>query len=455
MKNLSRLLFAMLLVFGFSNTYAQDENNPWAISVGINAVDFFPTGEDAPLGGTFDEFFNYGDHYNVLPSLSTVTVSRYLQDGFSLGVTGSLNKIEKWGDAAADNLSYYGLDGTITYSLGEKLNLESFEPYLGLGGGYTWVDEIGAGTLNGSLGFNYWFTDHIGVNVQSSYKHAFEDYLQTHFQHKVGISIKFGGTDTDGDGIYDKDDACPDVAGLEAFNGCPDTDGDGIQDSEDACPMEAGLAEFNGCPDGDGDGVPDKDDACPTEAGTASLNGCPDRDGDGVADKDDKCPDVAGPAANDGCPWPDSDGDGIADKDDECPNIAGVAENNGCPIVSAEVQKEITDLARAIYFVTGSSKFTNETEIRMEQISNIVNQYKTLRFDVEGHTDSTGSDKINNKLSQARADAVRTYLVENGFPADMITAKGFGSSNPIGDNKTSKGRQQNRRVEIFSEYAER
>ena len=99
--------------------------------------------------------------------------------------------------------------------------------------------------------------------------------------------------------------------------------------------------------------------------------------------------------------------------------------------------------------------FTDETEIRIEQISGIINQYKTLRFDVEGHTDSTGSDKINNKLSQARADAVRSYLIENGFPADMITAKGFGSSTPIGDNKTSKGRQQNRRVEIFSEYAER
>jgi outer membrane protein OmpA-like peptidoglycan-associated protein len=50
---------------------------------------------------------------------------------------------------------------------------------------------------------------------------------------------------------------------------------------------------------------------------------------------------------------------------------------------------------------------------------------------------------------------VRNYLITNGFPADMITAKGFGSKNPIGDNKTSKGRQQNRRVEIFSEFAER
>ena len=57
MKNLSRLSFAMLLVLGFSNTYAQDEDNPWPISFGVTAVDFYPTGEDAPLGGYFDEYF--------------------------------------------------------------------------------------------------------------------------------------------------------------------------------------------------------------------------------------------------------------------------------------------------------------------------------------------------------------------------------------------------------------
>jgi hypothetical protein len=68
----------------------------------------------------------------------------------------------------------------------------------------------------------------------------------SYFQH-AGLTFKFGGKDTDGDGIYDKDDACPEVAGLKEFNGCPDTDGDGIQDS-DACPDVFGLATLNGCP---------------------------------------------------------------------------------------------------------------------------------------------------------------------------------------------------------------
>ena len=467
MKHLKNLLLIALVVVFANNMNAQDEDNRWIIELGTNVVDFYPTGADSDLnppevspfsddmatGGFGEDFFNQ-DHWNIGGLLSNVRLGYYVGTGFTVGLNGSFNSISNIGDIEISKVSYAAADLDIKYAFIRKAKW--FDPYIFAGGGYTWLDGAGTGTANGGLGINFWFSKHVGMNVQTKYKHAFdEDKLLPHFQHALGFAVKFGGIDTDGDGIYDKYDACPEVAGLEAFNGCPDTDGDGIQDSEDACPNEAGLAEFNGCPDTDGDGVPDKDDACPNEAGPVELNGCPDRDGDGVADKDDKCPDVAGPAENEGCPWPDADGDGIFDKDDECPNIAGVAENNGCPIVSEAVQKEITDLARAIYFVTGSSKFTDETEIRMEQVSSILNQYQTLRFDVEGHTDSTGSDKINTKLSQARADAVRDYLISKGFPADMITSKGFGSANPLGDNKTRKGRQQNRRVEIYSEYADR
>ncbi len=71
----------------------------------------------------------------------------------------------------------------------------------------------------------------------------------------------------DKDGIYDNQDACPEVPGLKQFKGCPDTDGDGIVDASDACPDAAGSVAMNGCPDTDGDGVADKEDACPEVAG--------------------------------------------------------------------------------------------------------------------------------------------------------------------------------------------
>ncbi len=451
MKNLSRLFIATLLLLSFSNANAQDENNPWALGVGVNAVDLYPVGEAAPLGEYFDEYFNLTDHYNYLPSLSSISVSRYLSDGFVLSVAGTINEINKIGDSSANDLSYYAVDGTVKYSFSKLLNKSWLEPYLGVGGGYTWVDQIGAGTLNGTLGFNFWFSENIGLTVQSSYKHAFEDYLPKHFQHTAGLAIKFGGKDTDGDGIYDKDDACPEVAGLAEFNGCPDSDGDGIEDSKDDCPNEAGLAEFNGCPDTDGDGVPDHLDACPTVAGLKTLNGCPDADGDGVADKDDECPNVAGPAANKGCPWPDRDGDGVLDKDDKCPDEKGTVANNGCPEVkpTVEIMKQLNDYARTILFDTGKATFKKESLQTLASMNAIFKEYPKADFFIDGHTDSVGSDKSNQLLSERRAAAVKDWLIANGIDKDRLESRGFGESKPIDSNKTAGGRTNNRRVEVL------
>jgi len=467
MKHLKKVLLILLVVVSFNNINAQDEDNPWAIELGTNAVDFYPTGAGfevpgdgavilpvpAPnletyLGDPLEDFFNINDHWNTSAAISRLRVARYIGSGFVLGVAGSFNSISKIGDYRLQgDLTYLALDLDIRYNLVKD---SWFDPYLTVGGGATWLDKELSPTINGGLGFNFWFNEYLALNLGTSYKYSFDDKkLLPHFQHTIGFVFKFGGKDTDGDGIYDKYDACPEVAGLEEFNGCPDSDGDGIQDSEDACPNVAGLAELNGCPDADGDGIADKDDACPNEAGTAANNGCPDADGDGVVDKDDACPNEAGPAENKGCPWPDSDGDGVLDKDDNCPNVIGVAENYGCPIVSEEIQKEINILARAIYFNTGKTTFTDETAIRLDAISKILSEYKVLNFEIEGHTDSTGSKKINDSLSQKRAEAVMNFLVENGFPTDKIKAIGYGSEKPIGDNKTRKGRQENRRVEVI------
>jgi outer membrane protein OmpA-like peptidoglycan-associated protein len=450
MKHLSKLLVVALLFVGFNSIQAQDENNPWQVQFGVNAIDVYPTSADnLPVGATSsfgNEFFNANDHWNILPSISFVGVSKSVGDGFSIGARGSLNKISKLGDVSVDDLSHYAIDGTIKYDFIKRESV--IDPFIEIGGGYTWVDEIGAGTVNGGLGLNIWFSENLGLTLQSTYKHAFEDYGVKHFQHLAGISVKFGGTDTDGDGIYDKDDACPEVAGLEAFNGCPDADGDGIEDSKDSCPNEAGSAEMNGCPDADGDGVADKDDACPNEAGLAALAGCPDADGDGVADKDDECPNEAGPAENKGCPWPDKDGDSVLDKDDQCPDVAGTVANAGCPEVTEEVQKQLNDYARTILFDTGKSSIKAESTSVMVDIITILKEYPNAKFTVEGHTDSVGSAKLNQSLSESRALSVKEFLVDKGIEEFRLSAVGYGEDKPIATNNTRSGRTQNRRVEI-------
>jgi OOP family OmpA-OmpF porin len=442
MKQLSRLLVVGLLVLASNSIQAQDEDNPWQIGFGVNAVDFYPTGKVSSFGS---QYFNANDHWNILPSVSYVGITRYVGDGISVGVRGSLNRIKKIGDLPVDDLSYYGLDGTIKYNF---IKNTTIDPFVEIGGGYSWVADIGAGTINGGIGANVWMNDNIGFTLQTQYKHSFEDYLLPHFQHMLGLSIKFGGSDTDGDGIYDKDDACPEVPGLEAFNGCPDTDGDGIEDSKDACPNEAGPKELNGCPDSDGDGIADKDDACPNEAGLAALAGCPDADGDGIADKDDQCPNEAGPAENNGCPWPDRDGDGVLDKDDLCPDLAGVGANKGCPELPQAVRKALNDYAKTILFDTGKATIKERSEEVLKNVVAILEEYSYARFSIDGHTDSVGSDTLNQKLSEERAYSVMNYLIENGVASSRLEAAGYGESRPLADNGTASGRKTNRRVEI-------
>ena len=130
MKNLSRLMFVLLLVIGFNNVNAQDDNNPWQVTVGVNAVDLYPVGEDAPLGDYFDEFFNVNDHYNIVPVLSTFTISKYLGDNFSFGVSGSVNKINKVGDSSSPDLSYIAANGIIKYNVGDAPRLEQISTTL-------------------------------------------------------------------------------------------------------------------------------------------------------------------------------------------------------------------------------------------------------------------------------------------------------------------------------------
>ena len=437
-------LFALVIV---SNVNAQDKNNPWAVSFGANIVDFYQPGS---ISGQFDDFVGSSSDWNILPSVTRVSLEKYIEKGFSLQLSGSFNKITSLNTVDDSDFLYYSVDAIVKYDLNDLVGETSwFDPFVYIGGGYATVNDQGEGMLNVGLGFNTWFNENLGINFQTGAKKGFTDKVATHQQTSLGLVIKFGGTDTDGDGVYDKFDDCIDVPGLVAFNGCPDSDGDGIKDSEDACPNEAGLAIMNGCPDADGDGIADKDDACPNAKGTKENKGCPDSDGDGVVDKDDKCVSQAGPAANAGCPWPDTDGDSILDKDDKCPNEAGVASEGGCPeIISNEAQMGMNSFAKAILFHTEKATFKAGVTKELDGMLAIMNKFPLSEFAVKGYTDTTGSVSGNLKLSDKRANAVKNYLVENGIDASRLTAKGYGQDSPIDTNDTRAGRTNNRRVEV-------
>ena len=231
-----------------------------------------------------------------------------------------------------------------------------------------------------------------------------------------------------------------------------DTDGDGIPDSKDKCLTIAGIAKYNGCPipDTDGDGINDEQDSCPKVPGLARYNGCPipDTDGDGVNDEQDSCPNVVGFARYHGCPIPDTDGDGINDEMDKCPTVKGTKENFGCP----EIQKKINELAKCVYFQSGTAKAASRTLKPLDEVIAIMKVNPSANLSIEGHTDNTGTESENKGLSQKRADAIASYLISKGIDAKRLNAKGYGSDKPISDNKTKAGKAKNRRVELKATY---
>ncbi len=234
-----------------------------------------------------------------------------------------------------------------------------------------------------------------------------------------------------------------------------DSDGDGVPNRLDQCPNtpKGAKVDTKGCPiDSDGDGVFDGLDKCPdTPAGVkVNADGCPlDGDGDGIPDYKDKCPTVPAPGTADGCP-PDRDGDGIVDANDACPDVPAPGTADGCPPKAAEpvvVDRKLT--LEGVNFDNDSSNLRPESLTILDKAVETLKAWGDVKVEVAGHTDSVSSDAYNLDLSQRRAETVRAYLIDKGVAADRLSAKGYGESQPVADNKTEEGRFKNRRVELI------
>lgn len=101
-----------------------------------------------------------------------------------------------------------------------------------------------------------------------------------------------------------------------------------------------------------------------------------------------------------------------------------------------------------VLFDTGSANLKAGTREKLAKVAGIFLAHPGLKMQVEGHTDSVGSEDFNQRLSQNRADSVRTYLVAQGIASGAVGTAGFGESQPVASNTTEAGRQQNRRVEL-------
>jgi OmpA-OmpF porin, OOP family len=314
-------------------------------------------------------------------------------------------------------------------------------PFITVGiGASKWKDYFSAFIPIG-VGLQVKVTDGTFMLLNSQYRVAATEKSAYHFYHSIGfagavgkkkevmevelpvVPVAVAPKDTDGDGVADVDDKCPDVAGLATLNGCPDKDSDGIADADDKCPDVAGMAKYGGCP-------------------------IPDSDGDGVNDEQDKCPKLIGVARYQGCPIPDTDGDGINDEDDKCVDRKGPASNMGCPEISKAVIDKINYAAKNVFFATGSAKLLPKSYKALDEAIKLLKDDETLMVDVDGHTDASGKADKNQTLSENRATAVKDYLVSKGIADSRLKATGYGSTKPVGDNKTAAGKAKNRRTEM-------
>jgi outer membrane protein OmpA-like peptidoglycan-associated protein len=425
-------LFFLALFFVLGSAVAQNAEKKWAVGLGPGIY----YNLDIEKMGFMPEFY----------------FSRWLSPTFDLMLKSEFGLL---GDEDGKGLDILNplLNLRLKFNNGKLLSETSgIQPYLYGGPGFLWDNGSNGVNFNAGIGSKFPISPNTSLYLEAGYINGINSTKpgnvasEDDFVKLTGIiEFAFGAAkDSDGDGVPDKKDKCPDTPpGVKVDeNGCPlDRDGDGVPDYKDDCPDEPGDPKFNGCPDKDGDGIPDKDDDCPDVPGLAKFKGCPDTDGDGVPDPKDKCPDTPKgcPVDADGCPL-DSDGDGVIDCQDKCPTVPGSVDNEGCP------DWETLEIP-TIYFDFDKADLRPEGKAELDKLASTLTGAKEYDIVIGGHTCNVGTEKYNMKLSEERAQAVVKYLLMKGVNNAYVGSNNYGEAKPAVEN-TVYNRKLNRRAEF-------
>lgn len=296
-----------------------------------------------------------------------------------------------------------------------------FSPYILAGVGWSQYNNHYGLYAPVGAGVQVNVTPDVFLLLNSQYRMRLSSLQYHHFYHSIGIA----GTISRKKIVHEKKE----IVQLPVATGKiqTDADGDGITDSLDACPQIAGVMEYKGCP-------------------------IPDKDGDGIPDQKDLCPDFKGLQEHNGCPIADKDQDGIADAHDKCPDLAGSAVNNGCPEIET-LKAWVNWMAKNILFETDGHRLLPHSHSSLDSLVELLKKHPVLNLKIEGHTDNVGEVKYNQTLSEKRAGAVRAYLISAGIKdASRVQSTGYGQQKPVSDNLTNEGRAKNRRVELKLYY---
>lgn len=386
---------------------------------------------------------NFPDDYGIVHPNEAPIAGLRLGYFFTNTVSAEVSGQRAFSEDGA-GLTNIDLDG---YRLNLLYNLNTgvrVRPFITVGGGYERFSSVVTGSQkdwsgNGGLGFRFFAGENAGVRLEGRYVAAKVNVPASSWEKNIeadfGLFFLFGKRseapkDSDNDGVVDSSDKCPATAA-------------GVKVGSDGCEIAP--------KDADNDGVTDDKDQCPgTPAGVkVDEKGCVvanDDDKDGVTNADDKCPQTpeGAPVDQTGCPL-DTDKDNVKDYMDKCPNTpAGTqVDDMGCPM-----QSKARGILKGVTFKSGSPELVENAKTVLDGVAEELKKFPEVKVEVQGHSDSMGNEAFNLALSQKRAQSVVDYLASQGVPAAQMTAKGYGQSAPIADNKTSAGRAQNRRVEM-------
>ena len=189
MKQLKLAMLAMTAFLTFSNVSAQDESNPWAVGFGINTVDFTPFGTD-DIGNIVKDYVGvteWGD--NTLPSISRISVDRYIDKGFSVQFAGSINKVKTYISEEDTDELYWSIDLAAKYDLNSLIGDTAwFDPYLAIGVSYADFGHntqlLNTSTFNEDLASLIHFLERIPKKYENRLSSDLKPFVQ-------GVSFKY------------------------------------------------------------------------------------------------------------------------------------------------------------------------------------------------------------------------------------------------------------------------
>lgn len=404
------------------------------------------TGKTAYKGDLGNGLFDLDEAYHGNVGLK---IGRYLNNYFDLNMDGTYGRIgynNNEGGSFLANRLHMDLNLAFKFNNGKILKENAIiAPYAYAGVGFMKYNPVDNRSTAG--------TDlliPLGLGAKVRLNSQWSAFWQSSFNFTNGDDADMMRADANASEMADKNDRnMMHIIGFSYSFGKgakPDADKDGIADEDDKCPNTFGLKSTMGCPDTDMDGIIDIEDKCPNTAGPKSTKGCPDSDMDGIADRDDKCPNTAGSKSTKGCP--DSDMGGVSDNEDSCPEVKGVRSNNGCPEISSTTIQLFKEALTGIQFESAKSVIKSSSFTILNKVVTVMKDNPAYQLSIEGHTDSSGDDAMNMKLSQERAESVKNYLVSKGVDTNRMTTSGFGETIPVASNETKEGKSMNRRVEF-------